>query len=45
MDAAVTEQLSQQLCRRLLVPALLDEDIEHLAFIVDGAPEIRLRLG
>ena len=37
-EALVLEQLSQQFQRCILVAALLDEDIEHLAFAIDGAP-------
>ena len=40
MNAAVAEQLAQQFRRRLPVASLLDKDIEHLAFVIDSAPEI-----
>jgi hypothetical protein len=40
MNALILEQFPQKLQRRLFVAALLNKDIEHLAFIIDRAPEI-----
>jgi hypothetical protein len=34
------EQLPEELLRRLLVPTALHEDVEHVAVLVDGPPEI-----
>jgi hypothetical protein len=38
MDALALEQLSQQLERGVLVAPLLDQNIENLTLVVDGAP-------
>jgi hypothetical protein len=34
------EEFAEKLLRRLLVPAALDENIQHVAVLVHGAPEI-----
>jgi hypothetical protein len=40
MDSSVHEQATQQLQRRVFVAALLHQDIQHFAFVVDGAPQV-----
>lgn len=37
---ARTVKATQQLQRRLLVPPLLDQNVEHLALVIDGPPQI-----
>lgn len=40
-DTLVSEQFRQQLQRRAFVVTLLDQDVQHLAFVIDRAPEIQ----
>ena len=40
MDALVVEQFPGQLQRCSLVPTFLDQDVEDLALVVDGAPQV-----
>jgi hypothetical protein len=37
----VADQSLQQLQRSASIAAFLHDEIEHLAFIIDGAPQIR----
>ena len=37
VKASALEQLAQQLQRSALVPAFLEQNVEHLAFVVDGS--------
>ncbi len=39
MDTVVPEQLPEQYQGSLLVATFLDQDVEHLALVVDGAPQ------
>jgi hypothetical protein len=34
------EELAEELLRRLLVPAALDENVQDVAILINGAPEI-----
>lgn len=38
-DALIAEQLSKQFQGRRLVPALLDQNVENFAFVIDSAPK------
>jgi len=40
MDVGVAKQPSQQLQGRMLVAALLNEDVQNFALIVDRSPQI-----
>lgn len=40
LDGLVTQQAAQQLQSRLRIPSSLDDEIEHFAFVIDGAPQI-----
>lgn len=40
MDPRVPEQPAQQLQRSVFVATLLDEEIQHLALVIDSAPQI-----
>jgi hypothetical protein len=41
-NALVPEELSHEFQRRLLVSALLDQDVKHFAFTIHGAPQVHL---
>ena len=40
MDPRISEQFPEQLQRRFLVATLLDQDVQHLAFVINRAPQI-----
>jgi hypothetical protein len=42
LNALVPEELSHEVQRRLLVSALLDQDVKHFAFTIHGAPQVHL---
>ena len=37
------EQLAEELLRRLLVPSTLDQDVQHVAFLIHRSPQVMLR--
>jgi len=39
VDALSLEEFAQQFQRRVLVAPALDQHVQHLALVVDGAPE------
>jgi hypothetical protein len=40
MDALVLQQSSQHFQSRMLVAALVHQDVQHFAFVIDGTPEV-----
>jgi len=40
MDALIAKQFPEQIQRRVLVATLLDQDVQHLAFVINRAPEV-----